>query len=604
MISSRLMELVRCPDCGGRLGGTPPDLACGACHRRFAANAEYLVLHPGVSFAEQTKYLDEALHADARHEHVTPPLLSAKIRNDVLRSFLAPGPADTWWTWAAAAGGRSSGTPTSARTRWASTSARISRARRATARTWCSATCAACRSATASSRRRRRSTSSSTSRARRSSTCCARPRACSRPAASCSSTATCGKNSPLAGGLKQINRLARWLERRGLVDLARERLRKSDHLNPLADIPDLERMAAAAGFRIERIRYYTPLVGGFVENILVRAGEHWLARRAARRTAAAGRAVRRQRRGARGAGRREGPRRTEGPRLHRPAGGDVAHESSTCCSSAACDRVPTSPCSGGTTAEAAAHEDRLRRPRPAGARHNRRVRPRDGRRRRPGCARTRGRRADDARGRAVSGRTGPLARAGAAARPSPPPHAPHRRRPRLRRYAPGRRSSSSATTTSAAKACARPGPSARSPCSRSTRRSSTTPGRRRRCSTRRCWWSRCAAGATGSAAWPTCSSRRPPRCCPASCRASSIVELEWGADTDRFAPGAGGPVPFAKRPGTVLAVFAGAFRAVARRRPSGARHPRSSRAGAAPGRRRAHRRRPGARAREGRGRRP
>jgi SAM-dependent methyltransferase len=99
------------------------------------------------------------------------------------------------------------------------------------------------------------------------------------------------RNSPLAGGLRQINRLARWLERRGFVDLSRERLRKSDHLNPLADIPDLERTVAAAGFRIERIRYYTPLVGGFVENILVRTGEHWLAKRAARKEAAAGRAL-------------------------------------------------------------------------------------------------------------------------------------------------------------------------------------------------------------------------------------------------------------------------------------------------------------------------
>jgi SAM-dependent methyltransferase len=99
------------------------------------------------------------------------------------------------------------------------------------------------------------------------------------------------KNAPLAGGLRQINRLARWLEQRGLVDLARERLRKSDHLNPLADIPDLERTVASAGFRIERIRYYTPLVGGFVENILMRAGEHWLAKRAARSEAAAGRTI-------------------------------------------------------------------------------------------------------------------------------------------------------------------------------------------------------------------------------------------------------------------------------------------------------------------------
>jgi glycosyltransferase involved in cell wall biosynthesis len=39
------------------------------------------------------------------------------------------------------------------------------------------------------------------------------------------------------------------------------------------------------------------------------------------------------------------------------------------------------------------------------------------------------------------------------------------------------------------------------------------------------------------------------------------VEIEWGADTDRFRPDAAGAVPFPRRPGTTLAVFAGAFRA-------------------------------------------
>ena len=38
-----------------------------------------------------------------------------------------------------------------------------------------------------------------------------------------------------------------------------------------------------------------------------------------------------------------------------------------------------------------------------------------------------------------------------------------------------------------------------------------------------------------------------------------IVELEWGADTDRFHPGADGGLPFTRPAGTV-AVFAGAFR--------------------------------------------
>ncbi|MCK7518719.1 MAG: hypothetical protein MZV64_13850 [Ignavibacteriales bacterium] len=55
-------------------------------------------------------------------------------------------------------------------------------------------------------------------------------------------------------------------------------------------------------------------------------------------------------------------------------------------------------------------EDRLRRPRPARARHHRRLRPRDGRRRGPRRAGTRGRRADDAGAGAVSRGAGPLAR--------------------------------------------------------------------------------------------------------------------------------------------------------------------------------------------------
>jgi glycosyltransferase involved in cell wall biosynthesis len=38
-----------------------------------------------------------------------------------------------------------------------------------------------------------------------------------------------------------------------------------------------------------------------------------------------------------------------------------------------------------------------------------------------------------------------------------------------------------------------------------------------------------------------------------------IIELEWGADTDRFHPGAADPLPFVKPPG-VVAAFAGAFR--------------------------------------------
>jgi glycosyltransferase involved in cell wall biosynthesis len=46
---------------------------------------------------------------------------------------------------------------------------------------------------------------------------------------------------------------------------------------------------------------------------------------------------------------------------------------------------------------------------------------------------------------------------------------------------------------------------------------------------------------------------------PPDTPSGKIVELEWGADTDRFHPGASGPVPFV-RPADTVVVFAGAFR--------------------------------------------
>jgi glycosyltransferase involved in cell wall biosynthesis len=47
---------------------------------------------------------------------------------------------------------------------------------------------------------------------------------------------------------------------------------------------------------------------------------------------------------------------------------------------------------------------------------------------------------------------------------------------------------------------------------------------------------------------------------PAWLPADRVVQLEWGADTDRFRPDALGVVPFERAPRDVVAVFAGAFR--------------------------------------------
>ncbi len=291
MISSRLLGLVRCPDCGGALSSNQLELACTACQRQFATSPEYLVLHPGVSYAEQTKYLDEALHADARHEHVSPPLLSAKIRNDVLRQVLAPGPSDTVidlgcgsgkvMVWNADMGAYQVGidvSPYFAREARAGVDLVLGDLRRLP---FAPGVFSKGYALDVFEHVSREALVDVLREAARVLT----------PGGALFVYSHVRKNSRLARGLKAVNALARWLERRGMLDLSRERLRKSDHLNPLADIPDLEAVVATAGFRVAHIRYYTPAVGAVVENLFMRIGERWLSRRAERDAASAGRTI-------------------------------------------------------------------------------------------------------------------------------------------------------------------------------------------------------------------------------------------------------------------------------------------------------------------------
>jgi SAM-dependent methyltransferase len=291
VISARLLALVRCPDCGGSLRGGSPELFCQGCARRFVASGEYLVMHPGVSYAEQTKYLDEALHADQRHEHASPPLLSAKIRNDLLRKFLAPGPSDSVidlgcgsgkaLLWNADTGAHQVGldvSPHFAREALADIDLVLGDLRRLP---FASGSFSKGYALDVFEHVSRDTLVEVLGEAARVLT----------PGGALFVYSHVRKNSRLARILKTVNAFAGWLERRHLLDLSRERLRKSDHLNPLADVPDLEALVATAGFKIARIRYYTPAIGAVVENILMRMAEHWLSHRATRRAASAGRAI-------------------------------------------------------------------------------------------------------------------------------------------------------------------------------------------------------------------------------------------------------------------------------------------------------------------------
>jgi SAM-dependent methyltransferase len=284
MISDTLLSLVRCPDCHGVLAGAAGSLVCRGCGRPYdSPSPDYLDLRPRVEFVEQTKYLDESLHADARHERVSPPLLGSKIRNDMLRAFLAPEPHDLVVDL-----GCGSGRALLWNRDWGSTTVGIdiSPFFSAEARRGVDLLIGDLRKLPFADATFTKAFSLDVLEHLSPDALRAMLAEASRvlaPGGALFVYTHVRKNAPIAAGLRGINAFARQLERWKLVDMRQERLRKSDHLNPLRDIPELEDVARAAGFRIGRIRYYTPIVGGFVENILMRLAERAMTRRAAAR---------------------------------------------------------------------------------------------------------------------------------------------------------------------------------------------------------------------------------------------------------------------------------------------------------------------------------
>jgi SAM-dependent methyltransferase len=289
MISDELIALVRCPECRGTLEGTAEtgSLTCRGCGRAFNAPArEYLDLRPAGGFAEQTKYLDEALHADARHERVSPPLLGSKIRNDMLRRFLSLAPGDRVVDLGCGSGrallwNRDLGAD--------AVGIDISPYFSADARREVPLLLGDLRRLPFADGTFTKAWSLDVLEHLSPDALRAMLKEANRvlvPGGQFFVYTHVRKNAKIAAGLRWINRLAGQLERAGLIDMRQERLRKSDHVNPLADVPDLERVADECGFRIARITFYTPIVGGFVENILMRMAERAMARRAARRLAA------------------------------------------------------------------------------------------------------------------------------------------------------------------------------------------------------------------------------------------------------------------------------------------------------------------------------
>ena len=277
MIAAALLEVARCPDCAGQLDSTGADaVRCRSCARTFDASRGYLDLRPLSPFAEQTRYLDDALHADARHESVAPPVLGSRIRNSQLREFLRLVPGDRALdlgcgsgralVWNADTGASLTGvdiSPFFAREAIEQSALLLGDLRRLPLRDEAFDKAWSLDVLEHLSPQALRDVLREAHRVL-------------VPGGALFVYTHVRKNGWIAGGVRLVNRFAGLCERAGLLDLRQERLRKSDHLNPLADHDELQSVVAECGFRIERLTYYTPIIGAFIENVVVRMAERMM----------------------------------------------------------------------------------------------------------------------------------------------------------------------------------------------------------------------------------------------------------------------------------------------------------------------------------------
>ncbi len=279
MISSRLLEIVRCPECRGVLGGDARTLTCRSCGRAFEGRPDYLLLAPEASFEQTTKFLNESFHTAGRDATVAPPLLAAGVRLKMLQKFLRLGPSDSvldlgcgsgkFSVWNLASGahlvGIDAGAFFAAEAR-AAVDLIVGDLRTLPL---ASASIAKAYSLDVFEHLSREGLLTTLREANR----------VLKPGGSLFVYTHVAERTPLQPLIQAIRATAQSFERRGLADLSYDKLRKSDHLNPLNGFDDLHAVAAAAGFRIKKLTYYTPLFSGLAENLIVPFAAHMWARR-------------------------------------------------------------------------------------------------------------------------------------------------------------------------------------------------------------------------------------------------------------------------------------------------------------------------------------
>jgi ubiquinone/menaquinone biosynthesis C-methylase UbiE/uncharacterized protein YbaR (Trm112 family) len=279
MFSPDLLDLLRCPTDHARLELGEGSLICSHCKEKYPIRDGYLEIFPREEFEHTSLYKDDEGEKILDYREIGPPLLSAKIKNDLLNDFLSFTNNDLVLDLGCGNGKFAV---------W--NRERVKRILAIDLAPWFGD---AARSELPLFRGDIRAlpfddgmfdkvysidvlehmTANDIARVLHE------VRRTLRPGGRLFVFSNTRERQTLAWLMAPQRALSSWLNTRNFVDTRRDDWRKSDHVKAIATFEELHATFAAHGFTVKRVAFWNGVFQGWVENVLIKLGESWLSQR-------------------------------------------------------------------------------------------------------------------------------------------------------------------------------------------------------------------------------------------------------------------------------------------------------------------------------------
>ncbi len=281
MFSPDLLEILRCPTDHACLELREDELVCTRGGERYPVRDGYVEILPRAEFEHTTQYVDDAGSAMLDYREIGPPLLSAKIKNDLLNEFIRFDPNDVVLDLGCGNGkfaywnrGRVTTIIGLDLAPWFAERAKAELPLlRGDIRAlpFDDATFEKIYSIDVLEHLTAEDIARVLDEARRTL----------KPRGRFFVFSNTRERPTLHWAMTPQRALTNWLKARGTIDFRRDDWRKSDHLKAIATYEQLEATFRAHGFAVRRVAFWNGFFQGWVENVFMKLGERALSRRAA-----------------------------------------------------------------------------------------------------------------------------------------------------------------------------------------------------------------------------------------------------------------------------------------------------------------------------------